>query len=46
MFVLINSVQFNSYLLTCRLNITTAYYKARTKTEIQQKQYKNIKTKY
>jgi hypothetical protein len=29
------SVQFNGYLLTCRLNSTSAYYKASTRTQIK-----------
>jgi hypothetical protein len=29
------SVEFSGYLLTCRLNSTSAYYKASTKTQIK-----------
>jgi hypothetical protein len=43
-------IQFNRYLLTCRLNSTIANYKARTRTQIQHKnntntQKRNIKQK-
>jgi hypothetical protein len=37
-----NSIQFNGHLLTCRLNITSAYYKASTRTKIQHKHITNI----
>jgi nitrogen fixation/metabolism regulation signal transduction histidine kinase len=37
-------IQFNGYLLTCRLNSTSAKYKAGTKTQIKQKQYTQNKT--
>jgi hypothetical protein len=33
-----NSIRFNGYLLTCRLNSTSGNYKASTKTQIK---YKN-----
>jgi hypothetical protein len=36
-----NSSQFSGYLLTCRLNSTSASYKASTKTQIKHKNSKN-----
>jgi hypothetical protein len=36
-----NSIQFNWHLLTCKLNSTSAYYNARTKTQIKHKNSKN-----
>jgi hypothetical protein len=32
-----NSIQFNWYLLTCRLSSTNTYYKVSTKTQIKHK---------
>jgi len=40
------SVHFNRYLLHCELNSSGAKYKARTKTNITQKQYKYTNTKH
>jgi hypothetical protein len=41
-----NSIKFNGYLLTCRLNSTSAYYKASTATNKPQKLCKYAKTKH
>jgi hypothetical protein len=32
-----NSIQFSGYLLTCRLNSRSSFYKAKTKTKIKHK---------
>jgi hypothetical protein len=41
-----NSIPFNGYLLTCRLNSTSANYKASTKTQIKYKTVQIHKTKH
>jgi hypothetical protein len=41
-----NSIQFNGYLLTCRLNSTSANYKASTKAQIKLKTVQIHKTKH
>jgi hypothetical protein len=35
-----NSIQFNSYLFTCKLNSSKASYKVSTSTVLRKKQYK------
>ena len=45
--IIIIIIHFNEYLLTCKPNNTSVYYKAKTKTQIQkQKQYKYTKAKH
>ena len=41
-----NSVEFNNYLITSRLNNTTAYRKAKQKILAQPKQYKHTESKH
>ena len=43
--IIIIIIQFNGYLLTCRLNSTHANYKASTKTRIKQKNSRNTQDK-
>jgi hypothetical protein len=40
-----NSIQFNGYLLTCRLNSSSANYKASTKAQIKHKNNTNTRDK-
>jgi hypothetical protein len=42
----IYSIQFKGYLLTCRLNSTSANYKANTKAQIKYKTVQIHKTKH
>jgi hypothetical protein len=44
--LIFNSIQFNRYLLTCRLNSTSANYKASTKAQIEYKTVQIHKTKH
>jgi hypothetical protein len=44
--ILLLLIQFNRYLLTCRLNSTSPYYKASTKTQIEHKNSTNTENKH